>query len=219
MKTYIVNIIPKIQEFSRKLDDLTLLTNKHWVVIDEANEDKSVYIFRNNKQLLISYNGKVEKATWEYLGNNSLLIDKKNESYLFKHGFFDENILALKIDGKKEYAFLVNENKFEGELNSIDAIVSFLINEYLKPDVNSSKNRSQDKSDLNNKKYTRRTLQTDKGKLVFLSSQKIDYAIGDVVYLDGKHAPDGKYKYGWPSWLFSVIIKDGKLSTNFTPFN
>jgi hypothetical protein len=28
-------------------------------------------------------------------GNNSLLIDRKDDSYLFKQGFFDENILAL----------------------------------------------------------------------------------------------------------------------------
>ena len=27
------------------------------------------------------------------LGHNSLLIDRQDESYLFKHGFFDENIL------------------------------------------------------------------------------------------------------------------------------
>ena len=35
MKTYISDIIPKIQRFSQKLDNLTLLTNQHWVVIDD----------------------------------------------------------------------------------------------------------------------------------------------------------------------------------------
>ena len=30
--------------------------------------------------------------------------------------FLDENILALKVDSKEEYAFLVNENKYVGEL-------------------------------------------------------------------------------------------------------
>jgi hypothetical protein len=47
-----------------------------------------------------------------------LLIDRKDESYLFKHVFFDQNILALKIDSKDEYAFVVNETKFDKELNS-----------------------------------------------------------------------------------------------------
>jgi len=88
VRTYISDIIPRIQKFSQKLDNLTLLTNKHWVVIDEIDNNKNVYIFRQNNELLISQNGKVEKAKWEYLGNNSILIYRNSESYLFKHGFF-----------------------------------------------------------------------------------------------------------------------------------
>ena len=131
MKTYLSDIIPKIQRFSKKLDDITNLTNQHWVVVDDLMNSKSIYIFRSNNELLISQNGKVEKAKWEYLGNNSLLIDKKDSSLLFKHGFMDENILALKIDSKEEYAFLVNENKYKAELNSINNIINFLTKNYL----------------------------------------------------------------------------------------
>jgi hypothetical protein len=131
MQTFIADIIPQLQRFSKKLDDLTLLTNQHWVVLDELENAKNVYIFRSNNELLISSNGKVEKGKWEYLGNNSLLIDRKDDSYLFKHGFFDENVMALKIDGKEEYAFLVNENRFDGELNSKEKVLQFLSNRYL----------------------------------------------------------------------------------------
>lgn len=99
MKTFVADIIPKIQKYSQKLDNLTLLTNQHWIVLDELVQSKTVYIFRQTKELLISTNGKVEKANWEYLGQNSILIDIKEQSYLFRHGFFDENVLALKIDG------------------------------------------------------------------------------------------------------------------------
>ena len=80
---------------------------------------------------MISSNGKVEKGRWEYLGNNSLLIERKDESFLFKHGFFDENVMALKIDGKEEYALLINENRFDGELNSKEKGLQFLSNQYL----------------------------------------------------------------------------------------
>lgn len=131
MQTFIADIIPKLQKFSQKLDDLTLLTNQHWVVLDELTKAKNVYIFRSNNELLISSNGKVEKGRWEYLGNNSLLIDRKDESFLFKHGFFDENVMALKIDGKEEYAILVNESRFNGELNSLDKVTDFLSTKYL----------------------------------------------------------------------------------------
>ena len=122
MKTYFFDLIPRLQRYSEQLDDLTKLTNQHWVVVDEIANSKNVYIFRTNNELLISQNGKVERAKWEYLGNNSLLIDKREEIYLFKQGFLDENVLALKVDSKDEYAFLVNENKYDGDLNSINKI-------------------------------------------------------------------------------------------------
>ena len=35
MKTFISDLIPKLQRFSQKLDNLTLLTNQHWVVFDD----------------------------------------------------------------------------------------------------------------------------------------------------------------------------------------
>lgn len=146
MKTYISDIIPKLQRFSEKLDNLALLTNQHWVVIDEEQATKNVYIFRPNNELLISQNGRVEKAKWEYLGNNSLLIDRKDDSYLFKHGFLDENILALKIDSKDEYAFLVNETKYGKELNSILSIAEFLNRRYLAQVIRHTVSKSNDSS-------------------------------------------------------------------------
>ena len=135
MKTFIADIFPKIQRYSQKLDNLTLLTNQHWVSIDNIIENKTVYIFRDNNELLVSTNGKVEKAKWEYLGNKSLLIDRQDESYLFKHGFFDTNIFALKVDSSEEYAVFVNENNYDGELNSIEKVLDFLKKKYLDPVV------------------------------------------------------------------------------------
>jgi hypothetical protein len=131
MKTFIADIFPKIEQYSQKLDNLTLLTNQNWVLIDEIKNSKTVYIFRDNNELLVSTNGQVEKARWEYLGNKYLLIDKSDKSYLFKHSFFDENIVALKSDGCDEYAVFVNENNYDGELNSIYKIENILNNKYI----------------------------------------------------------------------------------------
>jgi hypothetical protein len=140
LKTYISNIIPKIQRFSKKLDDLTLLKNQNWVLINEKENTKNVFIFRDNNQVLIAKNGKVKKENWEYIGTNNLLIEINNESYLFNHGFLDENIFALKMDSTSEYLFFVNESKYEFELNSIEDINDFLLENYLnknpKPESN-----------------------------------------------------------------------------------
>lgn len=132
MKTFIAGIIPKIQEYSRKLDDLTLLTNQHWVLLDDIDQSKTIFIFKASNELLVATNGIVEKGKWEYLGNKSLLIDIQDKSFLFKQGFFDENVLALKVDGKDEYSMLINENKFDQELNSISSVLIFLEQNYSK---------------------------------------------------------------------------------------
>lgn len=142
MKTYVADIIPKIQRFSKRLDDLTKLVNQHWVSIGDINESKTVYIFRSHNQLLISVNGRVEKGSWEYLGNQSLLLESTSGSYLLKHGFFDENVIALKLDSTEAYVFFVNETKYHSELNSISDILDFLEKSYLNGGVVSGLNSS-----------------------------------------------------------------------------
>lgn len=131
MKTYITDIIPRLSEYSKKLDNLTLLTDQHWVEFDPSNKSKIVYIFKRNNELLHSSDGTVIRGKWEILGNNSLIIDIENKSYLLRHGFFDENILALKIDNKDEFLLLINEFKINNKFNSLNSLSEFLNNKYL----------------------------------------------------------------------------------------
>lgn len=130
MRTYLLNLIPKLQQFSEKLDNTALLTQQHWVVIDDETGLKVGYIFRPSGDLLITQGGKVHKAKWEYLGNQSLLVDKGEESYLFKHGFFSESFLALKVDSTNEYALLVTEKEYDSGIRTSkdvqQALESFL---------------------------------------------------------------------------------------------
>ena len=131
MKTYIADIIPRIKQFSRKLDDLTLLENQHWVIIDEAAQTKQVFIFRKNSELLIATNGRVKKGKWEYLDNDSILIEKEEGMFLLKHGFLDGDILALKLDSNNEYAIFINESKYGQDLNDIGSVEKFFNAKYL----------------------------------------------------------------------------------------
>ncbi|WP_312825688.1 hypothetical protein [Epilithonimonas sp.] len=132
MKTYFADIIPKIKKFSKRLDDLTILMNQHWISLEDINEVKRVFIFRNENKLLISKNGIVEKGSWEYLGNDSLLLEMSEGNYLFKKDFIDENLIAFKQDSTDRYVLFINETKFHNELNNIDDVVRFLENKYYK---------------------------------------------------------------------------------------
>lgn len=152
MKTFLLDILPKIQRYSEKLDSLTLLTNKHWVHITD-NHEKLVYIFRaQHNQLLISRNGLIEKAHWEHLGNNSFLVDQKNGSYLFKHGFIDDTVLALKTDGNDQFALFINESKFSEGIDTLSKIVAHLRQKYLDNEVGEFIKPIQDSLTLGNQK-------------------------------------------------------------------
>ena len=76
MKTYIADIIPSLQRFSRKLNDLTKLEQKHWVLIDDLTNIRTVFIFKENNELLVYENGvRNENNSWRYLDNQSIDIE------------------------------------------------------------------------------------------------------------------------------------------------
>lgn len=134
MKAFIADIIPRIQRFSKRIEDETLLTNHHWVSLNDIVDSKKVFIFRANKSLLVSDNGNVSKGNWEYLGNNSILIETSDNSTLYKQGFIDEHVMALKIDGINGHYFFINETKYGKEINSIADVNSFLESKYVNTD-------------------------------------------------------------------------------------
>lgn len=195
MKYFILDIIPKIQSFSRKLDEVALLTNQNWVLVNEIKNSKTVFIFRANQKLLISENGKIEKgATWEYIGNNSLVIDRQDESYLFKHGFLDETILAMKVDGLNEYAVFVNETKYGKEINDISDLVKFLEAKYLNNNSNLTGSSNSRPNTLDNRLGSVGLV--NGGSLIFYPTERNQSSIieGCKVKLNGLKPDDGLYK-------------------------
>ena len=133
MKTFVADIIPSLSRYSKKLDILTKLTTKHWVVLDEFETSNAVYIFSTNNDLIISQNGKAEIAEWKYLAHNKILIKRNNQPYIFEHGFLDNDVLALKVHKKNEYLFLINEHKYSvNKYNTINKAIMLLNSKYSK---------------------------------------------------------------------------------------
>jgi hypothetical protein len=131
MKTFLLDIIPRIQKYSKKLDLETQLKNNHWVCISDNSDKKTVFIFRSNNELIISENGIVQKASWELLSQNALLISMNQSTYLFKQAFQDESFMALSLDNHKEFAVFFNENKFQSTILSLNEIKTLLENKYI----------------------------------------------------------------------------------------
>lgn len=109
MKTFLLDIADRFRRFDEQLDVKALLCNKSWQVFNDAGV-KEIYIFQEDGSLIISLNGKVSRATWQYIpANRSLIINSDNESYMLRPFFQDENLFTLQLDGTREYSFLINE--------------------------------------------------------------------------------------------------------------
>ena len=151
METNLSVLIPRVSKLSQKFDNTSLIISHHWVLVDEINSKKKLYIFRKNKELLIYEDGKVEIASWRYLGKNTLLIEKKSVKTLYKHGFFDENLIAIKIQDEENYSFFVNEEKYDHGLNSENKIAKYLYKKYLNNTIKNKVSRRKRKSYSNRK--------------------------------------------------------------------
>lgn len=113
MKTYLFDTFNRYKRFSEELDAKTILCNKSWWVFND-NGDKEIYIFQTDGQLIISIKGRVSYSTWKYItANQSIIITSGEQAYMVKPAFVDGNILALQVDGTDEYAFLIDEQKFQ----------------------------------------------------------------------------------------------------------
>lgn len=137
MKTYILNTLNKIKQFGETLDIKTVLCNKSWWVFNDSNE-KEIYVFQENGVLLVSLNGKVTRATWQYLrANKSLIIGTLEESYMLHPAFVNEKILALQQDGTNRFAFMIDEallidvniTTFEDLVEYVNAQEEYILND------------------------------------------------------------------------------------------
>ena len=195
MKLFLENILPKISSYSEKLDKLSILIDEPWVV--STNDQRFIkYIFRKDNTLLVSNSGSVVFGKWELLNRaNSLMIASENSTSLYNHGFLDEAVLVLKIDGGMDYFVLLNQNK----------IPSLNLENYFKSKYFDEKAENQ--NSLIPK--SRSKIQTDKGEIVieFYTSPNTPSG-GDFVFRDGVSAPNGKYKIGT---MFYVHVVDGKI--------
>jgi hypothetical protein len=124
MNKYILDIIPKIKKFSKKLDDLTILTKQGWVSINNNLSTKHTFYFKKNKELIISKNGMVQHNTWEFL-HEKIILNLGKEGYILSPVYLDDKFFILKDDHNDGYFLFVNEYNFDNGLKSISSVENF----------------------------------------------------------------------------------------------
>lgn len=111
MKVYLKSIAKQLNNFSLSLDTTSILIDKPWALIDEEFEMQKL-IFKKNRELILSKNGKVKEGKWDYFPEaKSLLIDRNTDKILCNAAFVDGGVMILKLDGTENRFFiLANEN-------------------------------------------------------------------------------------------------------------
>lgn len=123
MYEFLRNIIPRIQSFSKRLDQIEVFVDRSWILVDENNNKHEYNFLRENNQLIMSLNGQVKLGSWQLLPTGKLLIERGENALLLDNAFIDEAVLVLKRGNSNELPFIL----FNDKLIPDGDIVNYLI--------------------------------------------------------------------------------------------
>jgi hypothetical protein len=110
MKQYSASLITRLKSYSESLDNIALFQEKTWTYFDKNNSIFR-YIFLANKELIISKNGIVNIAKWDYISSSKFLLIKTDSQYLLlNQNYVDKGAMILQTDGTNEMFILMDEN-------------------------------------------------------------------------------------------------------------
>lgn len=152
MKTYLLDSFNRYKRFSRKLDAKSTICNQTWVVFNDLGE-REIYKFKENGTLRIVLSGRITEGKWDYDPNDdtiSLFTD--TQAVMVHPGMFENTVLALRVDGTDEIAFLIEEGNSEKfQPKTLDELMDYFAkkeiyfeNERLRKEIEDRKRREED---------------------------------------------------------------------------
>ena len=133
MRSYAVQILPKVRCFSMRLGEMGVLTDTTWVLFSEQLKEKTIYLFRPSGKVIVHQRNTATEGKWEIISDRTLMVSIGEKTYMFQAEFMDHSILALKYDRNEEYVILIAEDKYPISLNNIGRINTYLKNTYTRP--------------------------------------------------------------------------------------
>ena len=124
-----MSIPDSIKGISDKLNVKALLCDKSWVIYNDDGI-RIVFIFEKKGSIIISQNGVVEKAKWEYVkANKSILIENNGQTLLLHPTFVDDILFIMQQDGTNFHIVMIDEKEVERlMLKTLEAINKYLVN-------------------------------------------------------------------------------------------
>lgn len=186
MIDYLFSWIPKIQNFSGRLDSLSKIYNQPWVLINESN-DSVKYLFKEKGVLLVIKNGAVTEGTWELINfADSILLNVENKKELYNHKYIDEGLMILKLDGNSNNLLVLANDRVIPNLD---------IQRYLDKKFPSNKVK-QTKTIKPNiaSKYLNTLKLYDGSNLHFINNKYFSWKGDTKVHINNHKAIDGFYR-------------------------
>ena len=134
MYEYLKNLLPRVKQFSKDMDEKELFNDKHWVLVDDEGK-RATYIFERDGNLIVSLSGVPKTGTWKYISAaKSLYLDMGEHKAFLSFSFFNNALFVLKKDDDAETPWiLVNKNVLP-DLN-IEKYLNSLLPEEERPDL------------------------------------------------------------------------------------
>ena len=208
-------IVGQLRRTSAALDRINALRDQPWVVATETTRHMML-IFQGGGKLLVTVNGDVHYGRYEVIeGAGSVLLDLDGKPRLYKHGFIDDALMVLKLQGHGfEPLVLVNEAK----VPDLD-VEGYLERVYLGPGRERAeleeRKREAIRTGVPTAHRNGRVIGNWQGKVVRSHGANPTgmqhYMPGQSISLDGEVAPDGFYDVPGLSDVFRVqegVIKE-----------
>lgn len=127
MNTFILSIPSDIKKIGEKLNIKAFICNKTWEVFND-NGIRLLYIFNRDGSLIITANGEVEQASWQYIkANRSIVLNTRDGAIMVNPSYYDNFLIVLQKDGTDDCLILLNTN--EKAINrSLESINNYLNN-------------------------------------------------------------------------------------------
>jgi len=200
MKDYLKSWIPRIQDFSLKLDKLSKLYNQPWVLVNDLNDFIKI-IFQDRGKLIVSRNGVVSDGSWELVSSaNSILLDINNEKRLYNHQFIDNGLMILTLDGHSTDFFVLANQNIIPDLD----VLSYLTAKYSVP---SSSHRKT--SVVSNYE---KEVRLQNGHILQIVKD-LGYSGSSVVKINNKDVPEGFYRLANQDIAYE--IRDSKIKMEY----
>lgn len=136
MDKYLLNLLPRLRAFGKKLNKIEEFVDKTWILFD-ASGDVITYRFKRDGVLRKTTNGNIKSLLWELEGTDAISITDSGtgRGEMFRHGFVLDGLLIVQKEGTRSIPFIFfNEAVVkDGDVNSY-LFDTFVKNEKLKKD-------------------------------------------------------------------------------------